>query len=270
MTAINVFVSKTKAIIMTDGAGYTADLVVRGFYSKCVAIPHLNAAVAVRGASTLPAHLAMKLGQRFATFDELVEYGTDFLKAQFDEVQAELETAGLGDVEIFLAGWSPARRAAEAYFISSRDHDSEGISAWELTPVLDRAFTPWPNVDLLISKAPAVVHTKDFSPETHGRPLMELQRREMVRPLVNGEEANSAGSIVGGFAMATTITERGVDQRVFHRWPDVLNERIQPDAGPVVAIGTKTPFSSSPSVNAGMSRQQRRAAEAQAKKRKAS
>ncbi len=60
--------------------------------------------------------------------------------------------------------------------------------------------------------------------------------------------------IVGGQVVATEITEAGVTQRIVKTWPDKIGEAIRPTPAPAVPIE-------------GMSRQQHRAAEREARKR---
>lgn len=138
-----------------------------------------------------------------------------------------------------------------------------------------------------------------FDPVRHGIPLMEAQRRQaadaMAGPGVAGKH------VIGGALWLTVIDREGVRQGVIHEWPDQVGEPIRPapleeSSLPKVApsgFGAAWPFErfdravragvidfatfdfdpaalarleAAAPTGAGLSRQQRRAAAAQARK----
>jgi len=141
-----------------------------------------------------------------------------------------------------------------------------------------------------------------FDPVRHGIPLMEFQRRE---PANQKAGPGAAGKhVIGGELWLTVIDREGVRQGVIHEWPDREGQPIRPEPldeaslpkVPPSGFGPSWPFErfdravkagvidfatfdfdaaalarleAAAPAGAGLSRQQRRAAKAQAKKGRA-
>lgn len=248
MTAINMICQRRRAFILTDGAGYDVNGVIRGFYSKTVTLPHLRAAVAVRGSIFGPALFATEWGARFTSFDDLVKGGGAVAEEVYDRMFTLLTAGGHVEIEIFLAGWSESRNRPETYWMASDDSLSRiaaDVPSWMFILAEPFQVAPMPTEDLLIQQGFDVDDIERLDPVTDGLKVMEAQRLSV------GTLSADSGpvSAVGGFASLTEIREDGVSQRIIRRWNDSIGEKIKPER--VVMSDTIT----------YMSRQQRRAAE---------
>lgn len=247
MTAINMIRQRRRAVILTDGAGYDANGVVRAFYQKAIAIPHLRAAVAVRGSANAVGVLAAAFGARFTTFDDLVANGGAVAQSVYDEFFAMFTNYGETEIEIHLAGWSEARNRPETYVMASDEAPSLAVMEmlpWTFTEADDCSAAPLPTDEAMAAQGLSVSAVERFDPVSDGLRVMEAQRRTRGSALSRGNGVEVY--CVGGFAMLTEITESGVSQRIIHRWNDRVDELIDP-------------FAHVPVMN--MSRQQRRAME---------
>ncbi|MDP4022343.1 hypothetical protein Q8W71_06890 [Methylobacterium sp. NEAU 140] len=138
-----------------------------------------------------------------------------------------------------------------------------------------------------------------FDPVRHGIPLMEAQRRQPAD--TRAGEGAAGKHVIGGELWLTVVDREGVRQGVIHEWPDRVGEPIRPaplDEGslpkvPPSGLGPSWPFErfdravkagvidfatfdfdpaalarleAAAPPGAGLSRQQRRAAKAQARK----
>jgi hypothetical protein len=230
MTAINMLRKRGCAIMMTDSAGYDQSGVVRCFYQKAIAIPHLRAAVAVRGSANAVALIAAAFGSRFSTFDDLVRGGGAVAEAVYDQFFSAMTQCGETELEIYLAGWSEGRERPETYFAFSADAPNrtvQDVDAWTFCEADDFTAAPLPSEEMLEKVGFRDRSAEAVRPSAGGLLVMEAQRKTEVDPrwLRNGHDKCF---VVGGFVTLTEITRAGVSQRVIHRWDDEIDKPIQP------------------------------------------
>lgn len=232
MTAINMIRQRGRAIMMTDSAGYDAGGIVRCFYQKAIAIPHLRAAIAVRGSGDAVALLAAAFGSRFSTFDELVTGGGTVAEEIYDRYFSIMTACGETEIEVYLAGWSESRNRAETYFaFSTASHNRLhlGVHAWTFHEADEFSVAPLPSDTLLEQAGFRDRSASAVRPDAGGLKVMEAQRLMQVEPYwLKGDQAECY--IVGGFVTLTEITKSGVSQRVIHRWNDAIGEPIKPQS----------------------------------------
>lgn len=231
MTAINLIRQRRRACIMTDGAGYDINGVVRAFYQKVATIAHLRAAVAVRGSAVAPMLFAAEFGARFRTFDELVEQGGSVAEAVYDGNFGAITWSGHVELELFLAGWSESRNRPETYWLVSDDSHSRaalGVNAWEFIEAEPFQVAPVPTPELLAAQNFDVTDIERVDPVRDGLKVMEAQRRFVGEMQTDGI-ARGPVSAVGGFVNLTEIREDGISQRIIHRWNDIIGQRINPE-----------------------------------------
>lgn len=254
MSTMTAFAKGRRALIATDTAGLDGDGVVRSWVSKIITVPHLRMAVTTRGAiAALPA-LTNDLVAEFPSFDEMVEHGAEFLADIHDHHMMRLaDFSGCGEFELAVVGWSPSRGRCEAHAISSMDNP--GLPAFTFMRNDILAAPPLSTDDLKAAGLMVNGIVPDSNPETLLLSLIEIQRRQRI-PL-GGIDCMPKHFIVGGQVVLTEITEAGISQRIARTWPDRIGEHVHPEPA---AIVDRAPTRSN------MSRQQRRALEAQSRK----
>ncbi len=254
MTAVNVFLRRDRAVMMTDAALYTKDGEVVGFGQKAVALPGLRAVISCRGALMALALLAPQFPIRYRSYDDMAERASDDLRSWYDETMSVLADGGFRDVQVVVAGWSEKQDAPAGFFFDTINGVFETIKEAVTGPVLDEVEQR--NLSSIGCNVPDDAPRYGVDPIRQGIPYMEAQRRMMVH---SGDIAEPL-RVVGGHILLSEVTRDGVSQRIVHRWNDEVGELIRP--APFVAP-RPLPM---PAVSA-MSRQQRRAAEREARKR---
>lgn len=261
MTAINIFLRRDRAVLMTDGAFYLPDGQIIGFGNKALPIPNLNAAIAVRGLQKVVADFALDFSIRYQSFDDMVDRVGDDLSEWQDTRERDAGYTSWADVDLYLVGWSDREERPRAFNFQTRDTGNE-YAVGEVEEVEGFTVGPYPEpkewfvnlrsigVDLCPDDA-----MRRFDPIRHGLPIMEAQRRMMVDPSEMGSAFTGTVpmSLVGGHVTVTEITKGGISQRTVHRWNDGVGVPIAPE--PFVMEKRAEP------APAGMSRQQRRAFE---------
>lgn len=247
MTAINVFLRRDRAIMLTDASLYTPQGLVVRFGQKAVAMPHLRSVIACRGSQMVTALLAMGLAATYSSFDEMANHAAADLPRYHDQHLMDLARLGLQDINIVVAGWSESADAPSGFYYDSTTDAFEMIDGYVSGPVLDEEENA--NLHAIGCEIDVDVSPAAFDPIRHGIPFMEAQRRMQIEI----SDVSEPMSVVGGHILLSEVTRDGVSQRVIHHWDDEIGEPISP--APFVAQATST-----------MSRQQRRAMERQQRK----
>lgn len=237
MAAINVIRQKEAVHIISDGAFCDNTGIVYEIGPSAFVLPHLPAALAIRGSSHFMPFLVHRLSRECRSFDDLLakivraalEVHTSFPMAfgtlEFGTMQP--------DFDLVAVGWSKSRKATSSYLITSHDRVvGRGLTsnAWQLLELPEVLIAP-PIAETQITttgwKVPYSVES--FSPETDGIALLQAQR--LSRRELN-ERSGTLGQVhvVGGFVQLTTVSPGGVDSRVLHWWPDEVGRRINPSS----------------------------------------
>lgn len=232
MSAIITLTRQHAVDVLTDGAAYDEDGILRAVVGKAIALPTLPAVITARGPLLFLQAIAFRASAIFSSFDELV----DGIEARFDELVDNVDEllAGSGQpaCELYIAGWSARRNRPEAYLFRTHSVDwtpekkiSETISneAGKLIELDVCSITPGPYV----ADLKAAGFTGDEDPDKLGPEdllrIMEVQRR------MSFDGTNGKFHGVGGLALLSSVTRDGVAQRVIHRWPDRVGELIKPE-----------------------------------------
>lgn len=275
MTAINIVKQRNRVHLVTDAAYWGPDGRIGCFGAKMFPLPNLPAVIATRGPLTAPFEFGLRFSVAFTSFDDMVDRIEDELPDIYEACLQQFaeELGAMANVDLILAGWSAARNRPEAYLIHSapnfcplEERVEELLADGD---VINPDAFKLQELDGPIVFAPTVLHEKrakagfdEYANERdyptmlgHMRTLLELQRREV------GEWDDVEFYAVGGYATITTVTKNGIEQSVFHRWPeDRVGELIKP--APIDFKNENVV----PIASAGMSRQQRRYLERQARK----
>ena len=217
---------------MTDACAYTPGGILTAVnLSKCMAMPTLNAAVSSTGPSENSAMFCMGLMKRFASFDEIIEFGEEVLPGMFGDL-ADRFRGGDAISTLYLIGWHDRQGRPAAYSMNLWTDDcsrteqilenSSSAASRERYKLREQllAGTPLPGRDLL-DAAGFVIHEDDerFVPEIDLLHVLEVQRHEEIE----------GAYWVGGAALLTSIDRLGITQRVVHRWAeDEIGKPIRP------------------------------------------
>lgn len=215
MTAINVFRFTDGIMIWTDGAFYDADGVLCFNNDKVRPLPHLRAAVAVRGSGLIGPILANRLGSGFSTFDNMVAGLAETVAWAVVAQQHILELCSHGKAfQVIVAGWSEARGEPQTYRVESAAPD-----------VVHRegpfVFTPG-NAALDAQLTAEFTDPGQLSGMEGGVRVLEMQRALRI------EQVEGHGEVcgVGGFAQLTVITRELIQTQIVKRWPDQVGQKM--------------------------------------------
>jgi hypothetical protein len=237
MSVVNVVCQPQCAIVLTDGATYSADGIIRGLGQKVFTATSWPGLVAGRGTAIATVILGQALSWRFSTFDQAVagvQNALPELVALYGLDQSD---------ELILAGWSEDRSQAESYVIYTGDDLPEGMDEDDLDKLVQAGGIRPPAAFELI-KLPAVVAGPLLGAEiTEASGYRGINANDDYEKVISGlrlliecqRHDNFIGDggkhLVGGFAQLTTVWPDKIEQRILHRWPDVIGELINP--GPI-------------------------------------
>ena len=191
------------AHVLADGAAVAPDGKLVGIVVKIMPLPHLGAAVALRGDVEMTAHLPpLGRARDFAELRHLAQQG----------VRTVRETGR--EVELYVA-------ALEGCFAVTAGGTTE-IEAFALAPA-DQAI--YAELSFLYGRTADMVDA-----EVDGLKVMEVLRRHPVHC------ANGAVIRPGGHVQLATVTRAGITTRILRRWPDAVVEPEPQRGGGVLDI----------------------------------
>lgn len=253
MTAINIFLQKTRAVVMTDAliidtrTGQPVAL-----RDKCTNAKGAGMVVLARGDWRVPAVIADDLADYYSNIDQFIADEGEAARNLYDEWVRSYEGGVIcDDVEIMVVGWSPSLdRPCGAQIVKK--------GSWKFARIgKEGRAGPLPDdremrrLRMIGAEPETHWDLETFDPVRHGIPYMEAQRR-MTFPLGrNGPRIH----VVGGWIMCTEITRDRIYQHVIHEWDDIdgMPIEVAPFVAPERSAGT-------PALPpGGLSRQQRRA-----------
>jgi hypothetical protein len=224
VTAIAVVRSDAEGIfIVSDGAGVDPNGVVRQFMQKVIPLPMLTAAIAVRGPFEIMAYVQVALYERAPNnFEELLKCLPEIARdarTRFPRLPSEYMVGGLS--------WE--RQRFETYSLYTADMGGlKAVGAdgqmfipkpFELNGTPATFGAPSPSPELAAEFGVGDDFKGQFSPYVQGPAMIQAMRRM----------PNDKGHFnIGGFVMLTTVSVRGVNMEILHRWPDRIGEKIVP------------------------------------------
>lgn len=243
MTAINVLRQSHAVHLISDGAIYDDEGVLISAAPKAFALPHINAAIAVRGTVPGQAVLATTLAMK-PSYDALKSAAPEQLRAALIASQ-RLSTSNLTEnqLQLFVVGWSETT-GPDAYTVLTQP--SGDSPAWTVLPIADLCLAPgdyaihialWPSI--------AGKGADDFDPRIDGLRFLEEQRRHKLQ--IPGRASRE--HLVGGFAQLTSVRRDVVTTEILKQWPDKVGHKIRP-ANPVAVDPFEQAFAESAAINA--------------------
>jgi len=235
MAAINVIRQKEAVHIISDGAFCDNTGIVYEIGPSAFALPHLPAALAVRGSSHFMPFLVHRLSRECRSFDDLLAKVARAALEVHTSFPMTFGTLDYGtmqpDFDLVAVGWSKTRKAPASYLISSHDRVvAHGLTsnAWQLLELPEVLIAP-PIAERQITtsgwKVPYSVEA--FRPDIDGVALLKAQRLSR-RELDERSGARGQIHVVGGFIQVTTVSASGVNSNVLHWWPDEVGRIIEP------------------------------------------
>ncbi|OYW68850.1 MAG: hypothetical protein B7Z40_00895 [Bosea sp. 12-68-7] len=222
MTAINLYASGPRGLLVTDTAAYDDDGMVHSFVSKSLAIPRLRMALATRGMIAMLPALAARIDLMSTSFDHLIDEGSEAIAQWFADL--DHDDAMEREFELSAVGWSESRKAVIAIQMASIDIPGRAAFQWSGGAVL---IGPNPPMEDLVAAGVLVNGIFDERDiEQSLLKVMEIQRSYRVR--LGTDPSLPERHCVGGQAIVTEITESGVSQRIARTRPDRVGEHIEP------------------------------------------
>jgi hypothetical protein len=200
--AVFLIRQREAAHILADGAAVAPDGKVVAVVAKIMPLPHLGAAVALRGDVEMVAQLPL-LGRA----RDLVE-----LRRLAEQGGRTIREAGR-EVEFYVA-------ALEGCFAVTAGGTTE-IESFALAPADQSIYA---ELSFLHGRTADMVDA-----EVDGLKVMELLRRHPV------QGADGAIIRTGGHVQIATVTKAGITTRILRRWPDAVAE-TEPRRGGVLDV----------------------------------
>lgn len=283
MTAINVIVRPEAVYLATDGAWYNDEGVLYGFAPKTYPLPHWPGAIATRGPALALAMVGAEVGLLFEDIDAFAPRACEFLRNVVSRPEWQMMCrVERKDIDLVVVGWSRARNAPRAFMLSTgADSDLarpdlgeewEGVTfdrseGYTLTEIEAAMMLPLPDAALLGQVGiSADVDVEEVQPIDLAMRMLCAQRQWKDAPAAGGEPTH----FVGGFGMMTTVNSQAVSQMKTNDWPDSIGRRINARPFDLLPIDrdTGSPAPVPPSgPPPGLSRQQRRAREAEQRRK---
>jgi hypothetical protein len=227
MTAINAWAGKDSATVYTDAAWVGPDGRLLWIAPKVVPLPHITAAMVVRGNSQTIHALQSHLPALLTSFDQAVREAGPMMLDPPKDLRAAMGPESFGGWQVMLLGYSEHMGSFAGAFMQGTIENGE--PGWKVDPFMRLAS---PMSDDLAAKVEPM--NDDPGPRGAGA-IMDRQRR-----ILNTDPAGVPGYVVGGFCQRTHITREGITTTIVRRWPDKIGEPI---AGPIKAKGSaRDPF----------------------------
>lgn len=224
MTALAVFRHSDAVQVVSDGTVQGPSIDPIGNFSKILPIPHLSAAVALRGVPIMLPVLAFAL-QSAATFDELRNGAASLARRFFDEWRSVLQQSPFpAEFDLVVAGISE-RDGPASYLVCN--HDRHGVKPWTVADLGPCALLPGgPAVmDEFWKAYPAGTSSQALDPERDGLRILEMQQRHELEAAFEMVDGTPLPMRIGGFAQLTTVRRDAITTKIIHRWPDEAGNR---------------------------------------------
>ena len=228
MSLVNVFATSRRVVVLTDTSLYDGTGRILGFEQKTFGISSWTGALTFRG-NAWGICAGLELAERYGSFDEFMTRSPSEFERNHKAVLADGLLSGQTLIEIHVAGWSEREDRARAFVL--RSPGAPGDEAPPYTWVeIDGAWHD--DFDLM---ALCRLHRQgaepdvDWTPETfeaitHGIPLAEEQRRRGAAAWTKFAGMH----VIGGELWLTVVDRDGARLGAIHEWPDVAGEPIQP------------------------------------------
>jgi hypothetical protein len=235
MAAINVVRQQRAVHLITDGAFCDNTGIVCEIAPNAFALPHLPAALAIRGSTHFMPFLIHRLSRECRSFDDLLIKLARTAHEVHLSFPMTFGTLGFGaiepDFDLVAVGWSTLNNAAASFLVSSHDRVvAPGLVAnpWHLIELPEVLIAPPIAENQIAAAGWKVPYSADlFRPEVDGVALLKAQRLSL-REMDPRFGVRGRVHVVGGFIQLTSVSAHGVNSKIVHRWNDTIGRKIQP------------------------------------------
>jgi hypothetical protein len=236
MAAINVIRQRQAVHVISDGVFCDSAGIVCEIGPNAFALPHLPAALAIRGSTHLMPFLVHRLSRECRSLEDLLAKIVRAAREVHLSFPMAFGTFEYGAVEpdfdLVIAGWSKSRGVAASYLVSSRDRvvaPAVTADAWQVLELPEVLIAPPVGENYVTSSGWKVPDSAEaFRPDTDGLPLLQAQRLSRLELDSRRFGKPDYAHVVGGFIQVTSVTPQGVNSEILHWWPDKVGRRIEP------------------------------------------
>lgn len=201
MTAVNAILRPDIAYLVTDGMTLENGIAALP-RSKVVLLPHLSAALAVRGWPVVLGSMFSIISHRRASFEEAAEGLGEDLRAAWEPMAAAFPVTG--PQEAILVGF-PSDPGAAPRCATAASHDGWGREPYSVAMCRMVISPDDGSLERRLGRDPYELEAP-FDPETDALAMIRAQ-------------ALMPGSGVGKFIQVTTLRQNRTDTRVFELLP---------------------------------------------------
>jgi hypothetical protein len=222
MTANTVIRAFNAVHVLSDTGVFDNDGRLVGVTTKVWPMPHKSLVVCVRGHALICSGIAGEIARLGSSYEELRAIVRSEFRSSFQTQSEFMRGKGVAlpelKFDVVIAGYSE-REGPHSYAFSNYDMAAD-CPAWSEIGLGPIAPLPSTNEMMARLNLPGV---EALSIERDGLRIANEQRR-LPMPFPTG----TPGCGVGGSLVLTTITTQMITQRIIHRWPDKIGERINP------------------------------------------
>lgn len=213
MTALNAILRPEAGYIISDGQTWDGFLGQPGCEGvsrpKALPLPHLNAAIGVRGCAALLPTLYSRIVHHRKDFEEAAHYLGEDLQAVVTAMRAR--EPNLTSHDVVLVGWRFGANYPSCYLAC--DHAKWGLQPFE---VASTEGVVGPNDGSLLARMDNVNFLRDDSPFDPETDAVSLIRAQQQMP----------GSFVGDFVQLTAVYRDRIETRILDLPDDEEPPRI--------------------------------------------
>ncbi|WP_267424815.1 hypothetical protein [Methylobacterium sp. GC_Met_2] len=228
MSLVNVFATSRRVVVLTDTSLYNATGRIIGFDQKTVGVASWNGALTFRG-NAWGMCAGRELAERYGSFDEFVaQSGPEFEREHLGALAAG-HLSGQTLIEVHVAGWSEREDRARAFVLRSPGAPGDHAPPYTWVEIEGAWHDDFDLMALCRLHRQGAEPDEDWTPETfdplrHGIPLAEEQRRKGAAAWTGF----GGRHVIGGELWLTVIDRDGARLGPIHEWPDIAGEPIQP------------------------------------------
>jgi hypothetical protein len=220
MTAINIIRKKDSVHLISDGASYDAKQRLVSIGPKVFPLPHINAAIGIRGPTIALPLLAHLIGHAATSYDALKINIVEILSNAYANTRVVLEKGVTGSALNVVIGGFSETVGADAYVVVC---DDDGMVS-PLTQITDFGFMPsCPQITSFVQMQAAKHQWSKSAIDEIDAADFGLRTIEMQRALKFGDYNTCH---VGGFAQITSIRPDGIETKLLRRWPDEIGSPL--------------------------------------------
>ncbi|MHC2104113.1 hypothetical protein [Methylobacterium sp. CM6246] len=228
MSLVNVFATSRRVVVLTDTTLYDASCRIFGLDQKSYPVSSWTGALTFRG-NIWGIGAGLDLAEKYGSFDEFLSLSAAEFEREHKSALAGGRLLGQTIVEIHVAGWSEREDRARAFVLRSPGVHGDDTPPYTWVEIEGAWHDDFDLMALSRLHRQGAEPDVDWTPETfeaitHGIPLAEEQRRKGAAAWTEF----AGRHVIGGELWLTVVDRDGARLGAIHEWPDVAGEPIQP------------------------------------------